>query len=36
MVGAAALIGLPLFFEIGVVLLVPVVLLVASRVDSRS
>jgi GntP family gluconate:H+ symporter len=33
MVGAAALIGLPLFFEIGVVLLVPVVLLVASRVD---
>jgi GntP family gluconate:H+ symporter len=32
MVGAAALIGLPLFFEIGVVLLVPVVLLVASRV----
>jgi GntP family gluconate:H+ symporter len=33
MVAAAALIGLPLFFEIGVVLLVPVVLLVASRVD---
>jgi gluconate:H+ symporter, GntP family len=33
MVGAAALIGLPLFFEIGVVLLVPVVLLVASRTD---
>src|SRR4051794_34665479 len=33
MVGAAALIGLPLFFEIGVVLLIPVVLLVASRVD---
>src|SRR4051794_15210352 len=31
MVGAAALIGLPLFFEIGVVLLVPVVLLVAAR-----
>src|SRR5919206_28881 len=33
MVGAAALLGLPLFFEIGVVLLIPVVLLVASRVD---
>src|SRR4051794_30410764 len=33
MVGAAALIGLPLFFEIGVVLLVPVVLLVAARSD---
>src|SRR3954462_6057551 len=33
MVGAAALIGLPLFFEIGVVLLVPVVLLVAARRD---
>src|SRR3954464_156428 len=33
MVGAAALIGLPLFFEVGVVLLIPVVLLVASRVD---
>src|ERR671933_776370 len=33
MVAAAALIGLPLFFEIGVVLLIPVVLLVASRVD---
>jgi gluconate:H+ symporter, GntP family len=33
MVAAAALIGLPLFFEIGVVLLVPVVLLVASRSD---
>src|SRR3954471_4880462 len=33
MVGAAALIGLPLFFEIGVVLLVPVVLLVARRTD---
>jgi GntP family gluconate:H+ symporter len=31
MAGVAALIGLPLFFEIGVVLLVPVVLLVASR-----
>lgn len=27
----AALIGLPLFFEVGVVLLVPVVLLVAAR-----
>src|SRR5919199_3523078 len=33
MVGAAALIGLPLFFEVGVVLLIPVVLLVATRVD---
>jgi len=33
MVAAAALIGLPLFFEIGVVLLVPVILLVATRVD---
>src|SRR3954451_11172516 len=32
MVGAAALIGLPLFFEVGVVLLIPVVLLVAARV----
>ena len=31
MAGVAALIGLPLFFEIGVVLLIPVVLLVASR-----
>src|SRR4051794_15038519 len=31
MVGSAALIGLPLFFEIGIVLLVPVVLLVAAR-----
>ena len=29
--GVAALIGLPLFFEVGVVLLVPVVLLIASR-----
>jgi GntP family gluconate:H+ symporter len=29
--GVAALIGLPLFFEVGVVLLVPVVLLVAAR-----
>jgi len=31
MVGVAALVGLPLFFEIGVVLLVPIVLLVARR-----
>ncbi|MBC8090424.1 MAG: gluconate transporter, partial [Pseudonocardia sp.] len=31
MTGVAALIGLPLFFEVGVVLLVPVVLLVAAR-----
>jgi GntP family gluconate:H+ symporter len=31
MAGVAALIGLPLFFEVGVVLLVPVVLLVAVR-----
>jgi GntP family gluconate:H+ symporter len=31
MAGAAALIGLPLFFEIGVVLLIPIVLLVAAR-----
>ncbi|MFI7587522.1 GntP family permease [Spongisporangium articulatum] len=31
MAGVAALIGLPLFFEVGVVLLVPVVLLVATR-----
>jgi GntP family gluconate:H+ symporter len=31
MAGVAALIGLPLFFEIGVVLLIPVVLLVANR-----
>ena len=29
MAGVAALIGLPLFFEVGVVLLVPVVLLVS-------
>src|ERR1700712_3551209 len=29
--GVAALIGLPMFFEIGVVLLVPIVLLVAQR-----
>jgi GntP family gluconate:H+ symporter len=31
--GVAALIGIPLFFEIGVVLLIPVVLLVARRAD---
>nr|WP_269326768.1 SLC13 family permease [Kineosporia mesophila] len=31
MAGVAALIGLPLFFEIGVVLLIPVVLLVSAR-----
>ncbi len=31
MAGVAALIGLPLFFEVGVVLLVPVVLLVSAR-----
>ena len=31
--GAAALIGLPLFFEVGVVLLVPVILLVSRRID---
>ncbi|MEV6349467.1 SLC13 family permease [Actinoplanes sp. NPDC051851] len=31
MAGVAALIGLPLFFEVGVVLLVPIVLLVARR-----
>ncbi|WP_431892464.1 SLC13 family permease [Micromonospora haikouensis] len=31
MAGVAALIGLPLFFEVGVVLLVPIVLLVAKR-----
>jgi gluconate:H+ symporter, GntP family len=31
--GVAALIGIPLFFEIGVVLLVPIVLLVARRAD---
>ena len=31
MAGVASLIGLPLFFEVGVVLLVPVVLLVAAR-----
>jgi GntP family gluconate:H+ symporter len=33
MAGVAALIGLPLFFEIGVVLLIPVVLLVSKRTD---
>ncbi len=33
MAGAAALIGIPLFFEVGVVLLVPIVLLVARRTD---
>lgn len=33
MAGAAALIGIPLFFEVGVVLLVPLVLLVAMRTD---
>ena len=31
MAGVAALIGLPLFFEVGVVLLIPVVLLVSTR-----
>lgn len=31
MAGAAALVGLPLFFEIGVVLLIPIVLLVSHR-----
>jgi gluconate:H+ symporter, GntP family len=31
MAGVAALIGIPLFFEVGVVLLVPIVLLVAAR-----
>ncbi|MEV6304788.1 gluconate:H+ symporter [Actinoplanes sp. NPDC051861] len=33
MAGVAALIGLPLFFEVGVVLLVPIVLLAARRTD---
>lgn len=33
MAGAAALVGIPLFFEVGVVLLVPIVLLVARRTD---
>ncbi|MFB9239424.1 GntP family permease [Plantactinospora siamensis] len=33
MAGVAALIGLPLFFEVGVVLLVPIVLLVSRRSD---
>ncbi len=31
--GAAALVGIPLFFEVGVVLLVPIVLLVGRRTD---
>jgi len=31
--GAASLVGLPLFFEVGVVLLVPIILLVARRLD---
>ncbi|HEV3139883.1 MAG TPA: gluconate:H+ symporter [Vicinamibacterales bacterium] len=31
--GAASLVGLPLFFEVGVVLLVPIILLVAQRLD---
>jgi len=33
MAGAAALVGLPMFFEIGLVLLVPIVLLVAKRAN---
>lgn len=33
MAGAAALVGIPLFFEVGVVLLVPIVLLVGRRTD---
>lgn len=33
MAGVAALVGLPLFSEVGVVLLVPIVLLVARRTD---
>jgi GntP family gluconate:H+ symporter len=33
MAGVAALVGIPLFFEVGVVLLVPIVLLVARRTD---
>ena len=33
MAGAAALVGIPLFFEVGVVLLVPIVLLVARRTN---
>jgi GntP family gluconate:H+ symporter len=33
MAGVAALIGLPLFFEVGVVLLVPIILLVSRRTD---
>ena len=31
----AAIIGLPMFFEIGVVLLVPIVVLVARRTEDR-
>lgn len=31
--GVASLIGLPLFFEVGVVLLIPVILLVSRRID---
>ena len=31
--GAASLVGLPLFFEVGVVLLVPIILLVSRRLD---
>jgi len=33
MAGVAALVGIPLFFEVGVVLLVPIVLLVSRRTD---
>src|SRR3954467_334349 len=33
MAGGAAWVGLPLFFEVGVVLLVPIVLMVARRTD---
>ncbi|MCW2585371.1 MAG: gluconate transporter family protein, partial [Frankiales bacterium] len=33
MAGVASLVGIPLFFEVGVVLLVPIVLLVAARGD---
>ncbi|SEO60061.1 GntP family permease [Trujillonella endophytica] len=33
--GVAALIGIPLFFEVGVVLLIPIVLLVARRSNQR-
>ena len=35
MAAIAAILGLPLFFEVGVVLLVPVVILVAQRTDKR-